>query len=281
MVQKGLCRQACLHPKRNRYCNQFPLDSHLVEVPGVDYINASRMDLPGWSRQAIITGGPLHPKDFSGGNPSDFGDQDVPDTCGDFWRMVAAEGAEVIVMLCTLAPGYQGCSRYFPQSSSHETVADDVRARQVGEYNGDGYLMRSIEVRIDRGDPFVVRHYQFLLWPNYGVPKEATQLAAMTKNVIEANPKKMIIHCSGGLGRSGTFLAIFYAHALAMSAAASGVSWWPEVCPAEGGLELLPLVWKMRSQRHPWMVEGHGQYRIAHQTLELLLAEELREGQPL
>ncbi len=51
MVSGGLCQEACRFPRHHRYCNQFPLDSHLVRgVPKVPYINASRMKLLGWKQ---------------------------------------------------------------------------------------------------------------------------------------------------------------------------------------------------------------------------------------
>ena len=40
-----------------------------------------------------------------------------------------------------------------------------------------------------------------------------------------------------------------------------------------GGLCLVPLVKSMREQRHPWMVEGEAQYKLAYDTVIHLLLE--------
>ncbi len=138
MVSLGLCKEACKHPRRHRYCNQVPLDRNLVRgVPGVDYINASDMRLPGWDQEVVITGGPMHPRDYSSrSTPSDFaeGPDGVPDTCPDFWRMVAHRRAAAVVMLCTVQRGFTGCSEYFPgEKGDVKKFASDLQVICVGE----------------------------------------------------------------------------------------------------------------------------------------------------
>ena len=66
-----------------------------------------------------------------------------------------------------------------------------------------------------------------------------------------------LVHCSGGVGRSGTFLAAY--------AALASTAWRGEA-PARLGADfsLLPIVRELRRQRHPMMVEGHEQYLFAY-----------------
>ena len=55
----------------------------------------------------------------------------------------------------------------------------------------------------------VVRHFQFTGWPNYGLPDDPVDLASFVETVSThmARPEErevpMVVHCSGGLGRSG------------------------------------------------------------------------------
>merc|ERR1712062_759146 len=49
MVNQGLCQIACQNPKKNRYCNLFPFDEHIVELEDPNqYINASWVTLLPW-----------------------------------------------------------------------------------------------------------------------------------------------------------------------------------------------------------------------------------------
>ena len=60
--------------------------------------------------------GPTHPSSFSAKLPTDFNDDDeAVDTCPDFWRLCWSTGAQIVVMLCNIAPGFRGCSAYFPK----------------------------------------------------------------------------------------------------------------------------------------------------------------------
>ena len=49
MVNQELCQKACQNPKKNRYCNLFPFDEHIVELEDPNqYINASWVTLLPW-----------------------------------------------------------------------------------------------------------------------------------------------------------------------------------------------------------------------------------------
>ena len=68
---------------------------------------------------------------------------------------------------------------------------------------------------------------------------------------------------SGGLGRSGTFLTIFYAVHMARQGT-----------PLDADRGLFDAIWKMRTQRHPWMVEGLAQYALAHRVIVEILSKD-------
>ena len=75
-----------------------------------------------------------------------------------------------------------------------------------------------------------------------------------------------MVHCGGGVGRSGTFTTIYSIYSMLVESKQTGV--WTEMEEYEGRdgeLVLEPLVRKLRGIRHPWMVEGEQQYRLAYQ----------------
>jgi len=235
---------------------------------------------------------PLHPSSFNNNTKTDFGETDSGSTCPVFWRMVDQTMSTTVLMLCTLQPGYQGCSQYYP---------DGVvgREQQHGEYN---VKLQSIEHSADNSvvtrqflltkntDPDgatsrTVQHLQFTKWPNYGVVENVEELGKFVK--IVANKRKgdlspMVVHCSGGVGRSGTFVSIYSLYRMLEECRVEGDS-----APLErynwldGGREvtLVNVVGQLRQQRHPWMVEGEAQYMLAYAAVIYLLQKEINNTQ--
>ena len=60
----------------------------------------------------------------------------------------------------------------------------------------------------------VVLHLQYTGWPDYGAPKTTNSIIAMIKavrNVVAAKNEnvKILVHCAAGVGRTGTFIALY------------------------------------------------------------------------
>ena len=60
-------------------------------------------------------------------------------------------------------------------------------------------------------EPREVVQFHFTSWPDHGVPQYATAMLAMLRRVrahysLEEGP--MLVHCSAGVGRTGTFIVI-------------------------------------------------------------------------
>merc|ERR1712062_102542 len=111
-----------------------------------------------------------------------------------------------------------------------------------------------------------------LAWPNYGVPGSAETVSKFIKLVHQeyeqkksANPE-LVIHCSGGIGRSGAFLTSYAAYSYF-----SGLK--DDQTPNPESLNLVQIVKSLRQQRHPWMVEGLHQYAMAYQILLNMIKE--------
>ena len=54
--------------------------------------------------------------------------------------------------------------------------------------------------------------YHFTSWPDHGVPKFATSLISFIRRVQKAHDKDkgipLLVHCSAGVGRTGTFILL-------------------------------------------------------------------------
>ena len=60
--------------------------------------------------------------------------------------------------------------------------------------------------------PLRINHYHFTVWPDHGVPADKTCMIQFIKRVRNihpyADPAPLVIHCSAGVGRTGTFILL-------------------------------------------------------------------------
>ena len=50
--------------------------------------------------------------------------------------------------------------------------------------------------------------YFYESWPDFGIPENSQILIDMILNIQEQNFNRIVVHCSAGVGRTGTFLAL-------------------------------------------------------------------------
>ncbi|XP_074543686.1 protein tyrosine phosphatase receptor type Db isoform X15 [Halichoeres trimaculatus] len=227
---------------KNRYANVIAYDhsrvilSSIEGVPGSDYINSNYID--GYRRQNayIATQGPL------------------PETFGDFWRMVWEQHTANIIMMTKLEEKSRvKCDQYWPTRGTETygliqvTLLDTVELATYSVRTFALYKSGSNEKR-------EVRHFQFTAWPDHGVPEHPTPFLAFLRRVKACNPPDagpMIVHCSAGVGRTGCFIVI---DAMA------------ERIKHEKTLDIYGHVTLMRSQRN-YMVQTEDQYIFIHDAL--------------
>ncbi|XP_013884059.1 receptor-type tyrosine-protein phosphatase delta isoform X9 [Austrofundulus limnaeus] len=235
---------------KNRYANVIAYDhsrvilSSVDGVPGSDYINANYID--GYRRQNayIATQGPL------------------PETFGDFWRMVWEQHTANIVMMTKLEeksrmPSYffskVKCDQYWPTRGTETYGLIQVTLLDTVELAT--YSMRTFALyKSGSNEKREVRHFQFTAWPDHGVPEHPTPFLAFLRRVKSCNPPDagpMIVHCSAGVGRTGCFVVID-----AMS----------ERIKHEKTIDIYGHVTLMRSQRN-YMVQTEDQYIFIHDAL--------------
>ncbi|CAL8095283.1 unnamed protein product [Orchesella dallaii] len=187
--------------KKNRFSNSLPFDhsrvilNDLANISGTDYINASTItDHDPRNPAYIATQGPL------------------PNTVADFWQMVWEQGSVVIVNLTRLAEnGTALCHRYWPEEGSELHHIYEVHL--VSEHIWcDEYLVRSFYLKnLKTGETRTVTQFHFLAWPENGIPQSTKALLEFRRKVNKSYRGRscpIIVHCSDGAGRSGTYCLI-------------------------------------------------------------------------
>ncbi|XP_040589992.1 receptor-type tyrosine-protein phosphatase H [Mesocricetus auratus] len=187
---------------KNRYRNVLPYDwsrvplKPLQEEPGSDYINASF--IPGlWSpKEFIATQGPL------------------PHTVGDFWRMVWEQQSRTLVMLTNcMESGRVKCEHYWPLDSQPCTHGQ-LQVTLVNEDVKENWAVRDLQLfHVKEQQSLSVRQFHYLAWPDHGVPYSPDPLLAFRKILRQWLDQNMdggppIVHCSAGVGRTGTLIAL-------------------------------------------------------------------------
>uniref|UniRef100_A0A2H1V5C2 SFRICE_004407 n=1 Tax=Spodoptera frugiperda TaxID=7108 RepID=A0A2H1V5C2_SPOFR len=186
---------------KNRYADVLPYDHSRVTLNtlsnhlGSDYINAS----------TITDHDPRNPAYIAAAGP-------MAHTAPDFWQMVWEQGSVVMVMLTRLTEnGQQLCHRYWPEEGSELYHIYEVHL--VSEHIWcDDYLVRSFYLKNQRtGETRTVTQFHFLSWPENGVPSSTKALLEFRRKVNKSYRGRscpIVVHCSDGAGRSGTYCLI-------------------------------------------------------------------------
>lgn len=207
--------------QRNRYKNILPFDHTRVvltggdpDVTGSDYINANHITVEDDNMEQpkkcyIATQGCL------------------PTTVTDFWRMIWQENCRVIVMTTKeVERGKIKAVRYWPSpedpsdelEKTYNTYSGDLHVKYLREKAESDYIIRELEIkRIEENkkDEEIRKIFQFhfLTWPDYGVPGDPGSVlnflnVVNSKQEIISDAGPIVVHCSAGIGRTGTFIVI-------------------------------------------------------------------------
>ena len=196
--------------------------------------------------------------------------------------MVEQEEVKTIVMLCNIQQGFTGCSQYFPSQEGDTQTHGDLRVSNVVTQTSplNDFTVRDIELQGLSGEKNTLKHIHFKLWPNYKVVENISHLVHLVRAVHKQHrgDGPLLIHCSGGVGRSGTFTTIYtFLNMLNTASYNQDDSVIRELLGPNDELILPPLVCHLRDSRHPWMVEGEHQYLLAYETCVQLLKEYLEK----
>ncbi|RDD45183.1 Tyrosine-protein phosphatase non-receptor type 9 [Trichoplax sp. H2] len=221
---KGINFESSLKPcnrKKNRYQNILCLESSRVRLPkdiGDDnsnedcsYIHANYVNGYSNGNAYIATQGPL------------------PDTMTDFWKMIWAEKVNIIVMLARLYEnGRVKCSQYWP-NDGEILIYGKLTVEHESTTEKEHYVLHKLSIYCEESEGSLstrcIYLFRFTSWPDFGIPPSASPLLKMIENINHLNRSvnssvddntnskeqplpPIVIHCSAGVGRTGTYATV-------------------------------------------------------------------------
>jgi len=186
----------------NRYRDVTPYDHSRVCLQRLgteDYINANLVEVPLAGRKYILTQGPLAA------------------TVGHFWLMIWEQKSKAVIMLNDLVErGQVKCHQYWPAFIGAEDDLDEVRlrVRLVSETKSEHYVLRScLLTDEDSQESREVLQFHYTSWPDFGIPQTPASFLKFLFDVRDSGAFDMnvgppVVHCSAGIGRSGTLCLV-------------------------------------------------------------------------
>lgn len=187
----------------NRYRDVLPYDhSRIILKEGSpDYINANLVEVPRLNKSYILTQGPL------------------PHTAKHFWQMIWEQNTAAVVMLNRVIEKNQiKCYQYWPCGASYGHVDQlefgNFKIYYIQELRNEYFTIRTLELEnMLTGERRSIDHFHYLTWPDFGVPTSPSTFLAFLfevrkAGVLSPDVGPCVIHCSAGIGRSGTFVMV-------------------------------------------------------------------------
>ncbi|XP_012940671.1 receptor-type tyrosine-protein phosphatase eta [Aplysia californica] len=239
--------------EKNRYEDIKPYADSIVLLseqngdPATTYINANF--IPGYNdeREYIATQAPL------------------PNTVADMWRLIWERDISIIVMLTAIREGKTNkCEQYWPEVRGTKSQYGDIHVRNISVSSINNYNITIFSLTHDKVDGVVkeVKHFHLLTWSDHSAnvpPPCLVQFAADVRSHVTPHTNKpVLVHCSAGVGRTGTFLAIDY------------LNQFLQERRLDEEVDILAYVTSMRKHRI-FMVQVEKQYALIHECAAFMM----------
>jgi len=154
---------------KDRYTNITCPPSTQFVISDGTYINASRIKFP--SVEFVATQWPLE------------------NTKQDFWKMVKQYDPQVIIAFS------------LNNENTHPIYWESAQIHNTR-------IPKTIKRLIKISEKQQVVHYECKWWPDHGIP-DSDCLSLMISSLQTKGVSRVIVHCSAGVGRTGSFVALY------------------------------------------------------------------------
>lgn len=199
------------HLKKNRYSDIIPYYENMIKLKSKEYINASIVKVRDF---IILKIGSIDENFISSQGP-------LENTTSDFWEMVIENNVNLIIMLCnTYESGRLKCHKYWPGKETKIKIDNSYNIVELiseEKFNDVKSLcIRKFSIKNVKTDNELMKVNQihFTGWPDHGVPDVENTFPIMNKMFIYVNDSMkhnspVVVHCSAGIGRTGTFISSY------------------------------------------------------------------------
>ncbi|XP_017473137.1 PREDICTED: tyrosine-protein phosphatase corkscrew isoform X2 [Rhagoletis zephyria] len=141
----------------------------------------------------------------------------LPTTIVDFWNMIWQENTRVIVMTTKeIERNRSKCAKYWPDEGQCRQFGP-AKIQCLSESKTSDYTLREFIFSWRDKPERRIYHYHFQVWPDHGVPQDPGCVLNFLQDVntkqsqltlAGEKPGPICVHCSAGIGRTGTFIVI-------------------------------------------------------------------------
>uniref|UniRef100_A0A7M4EAL0 Tyrosine-protein phosphatase non-receptor type n=1 Tax=Crocodylus porosus TaxID=8502 RepID=A0A7M4EAL0_CROPO len=108
------------------------------------------------------------------------------------------------------------CAQYWPQKEEKEMLFEDTNLKLtlISEDIKSYYTVRQLELEnLTTQETREILHFHYTTWPDFGVPESPASFLNFLFKVRESGSLSLehgpvVVHCSAGIGRSGTFCLV-------------------------------------------------------------------------
>lgn len=114
----------------------------------------------------------------------------------------------IVMLTRCYEKGREKCDQYWPLDTDALHYGD-IAVQMLNNSHYPDWIIT--ELMVCRGnEQRIIRHFHFTTWPDFGVvpPQTLVRFVRAFRDRIKANQRPIVVHCSAGVGRSGTFITL-------------------------------------------------------------------------
>ncbi|XP_052793643.1 receptor-type tyrosine-protein phosphatase kappa-like isoform X2 [Mya arenaria] len=229
---------------KNRYKGLYAYDHSRVVLQAetsanINYINACHIQGYQKRKTYIASQGP------------------VESNMEDFWQMIWEQNVQTVVMVTNLVEETKmKCLHYWGGGLKHQTTYGYFEVTLMKEEVFADFCIRTVGFHrtTHPSERRKLTQFHYTSWPDKDVPQSPISLVHFWRKVKLRDGQRKhpwLVHCSAGIGRTGTFIAMDYLY---------------DQGRATGVVDIAQCVTDLREDRVN-MVQTVGQYRLLHRLM--------------